>query len=240
MCFKKILLFKFVFLLILTFKLDLHASEKSTYNFSWLDPDKEVYVLQNRKYRKAGRFHVGIGGLKTLGQPFVDAYALQGRGGFFLFEEWGMELLYSKNYGDENAIFQSVKNPGGSGSTPFRRITDEYVGGMVLWSPFYAKVNTFNKIIYVDWIIGIGAAQLTETNNREAFDDQSNAQEIQEKHLGVMWGMGLKFYINRYFSIKADLLGIHYRARRALTTATVDDLDWYDNYDLGASILFDF
>ena len=31
------------------------AADDDEYNFSWLDPDKKIYVLQNRKYRKAGR-----------------------------------------------------------------------------------------------------------------------------------------------------------------------------------------
>jgi hypothetical protein len=30
----------------------IYSSEGSTYSFDWLDPDKEVYVLQNRKFRK--------------------------------------------------------------------------------------------------------------------------------------------------------------------------------------------
>ena len=30
-------------------------SSDEEYNFKWLDPDKKVYVLQNRKYRKALR-----------------------------------------------------------------------------------------------------------------------------------------------------------------------------------------
>ena len=28
------------------------ANEKDIYEFSWLDPDKEVYVLQNRELKK--------------------------------------------------------------------------------------------------------------------------------------------------------------------------------------------
>ena len=29
-----------------------HAGEKSLYDFLWLDPDKKVYVLQNKIYKK--------------------------------------------------------------------------------------------------------------------------------------------------------------------------------------------
>ncbi len=39
--------------------LQLVASEKNVYDFSWLDQDKEVYVLQNRKFRKKNKLYVG-------------------------------------------------------------------------------------------------------------------------------------------------------------------------------------
>ena len=78
----------------------------------------------------------------------------------------GIELLYSKNSGKENDTAKAVRNSGGAGSIPFRRIVDQYYGAYFLWSPFYAKINTFNKIIYLDWILGVGYANMSETNNR--------------------------------------------------------------------------
>ena len=73
---------------------------------------------------------------------------MQARFGFFFTEELGVEFLYSKNSGKENDTAQSVRRgPDGSGTIPFRRIIDQYYGAYFLWSPFYAKVNTFNKII---------------------------------------------------------------------------------------------
>src|SRR4051794_4020142 len=37
-------------------------SPGSDYNFSWLDPDKKVYVLQNRKFLKAKHFIFSVTG----------------------------------------------------------------------------------------------------------------------------------------------------------------------------------
>src|SRR3989338_11308296 len=104
------------------------AGENSTYSFSWLDPDKEVYVLQNRKFRKNGNFMMSAGGGMTLSGAFVDAKHLQGRAGYFFKEEWGLEGLYSHNQGKENSTANSVRNEGNSGSAPFRRIVKNYYG----------------------------------------------------------------------------------------------------------------
>ena len=60
-----------------------HAGENSHYDFSWLDPDKEIFVLQNRTYQKDGNFYVNVGGGFTASGAFVDSLNVQGRFGFF-------------------------------------------------------------------------------------------------------------------------------------------------------------
>ena len=154
----------------LLLSLNLHASEKDIYEFSWLDPDKEVYVLQNRKFRKAEHLYVNLGAGITTSGAFVDSTSIQGRAGYFISEDWGIEVLYAKNNGKENDNFKAVRaTSNGTGSTPFRRIVESYTGGMIVWSPFYSKINTFNKIVYMDWIFGLGVAQLQEHNNKTFF-----------------------------------------------------------------------
>lgn len=199
----------------------LKASEKDIYEFSWLDPDKEVYVLQNRKFRKVNHLHLNLGGGITTSGAFVDAKAIQGRAGYFFTEDFGFEGLYSKNSGKENDTALGVRNPGGAGSKPFRRIVDSYMGAMVLWSPFYSKINTFNKIIYMDWIFGLGYAQLKEHNNKlELPSGASDTTQTFETHSGLVWDVGMKFYIDESFSIRSDLTAIHYSANKITTSGT--------------------
>lgn len=215
------------------------ASEKDIYEFSWLDPDKEVYVLQNRKFRKAGHVHVNAGGGITTSGAFVTSTAIQGRVGYFISEDFGLEGLYSKNKGKENDTAKGVRSSGpqGTGTTPFRRIVDNYWGVMALWSPFYSKINTFNKIVYMDWIFGVGYSQLKEKNNKLAFQSAALAnQETLESHSGVIWEAGLKFYLDQSFSIRADLTSILYSANNIATTGT----SLKTNYDATLSLGYSF
>ncbi|MCK5073267.1 MAG: outer membrane beta-barrel domain-containing protein [Bacteriovoracaceae bacterium] len=215
----------------------IRADEGSIYNFSWLDPDKEVYVLQNRKYRKVSRAHINLGYAHTLSGAFIDAHGLQGRAGFFFTENWGFEGIYSKQSGKENETAASVRNVGGTGSVPFRRITESYMGAMLLWSPFYAKINTFNKIVYMDWIIGIGYATLEEKNNREELDRTViNYVPKSETHGSIMWDMAFKFYFSENWHTRIDLTAIHYKAQKATTTSTAADQTWFSNFDLVVSL----
>ena len=85
------------------------SSESDIYDFTWLDPDKEVYVLQNRKFRKSGRLYINAGGGMTTSGAFINASNIQFRGGFFFKEDWGLEGVYSLNSGKENETAKSVR-----------------------------------------------------------------------------------------------------------------------------------
>ena len=237
MCIKKIKIPIYLFCLLFLFSEENIAGEKSTYNFRWLDQDKEVYVLQNRKFRKDKRLHLSAGyGFTTTG-AFVDATSLQGRFGFFFTEEIGLELMYAKNSGEENDTFKSVQNDGKTGSTPFKREVDNYMAAMFVWSPFYAKINTFNKIVYVDWMLGAGYAQLTEINNRNSvISGNVNNLEVKETHDSIVWFTGLKFYLTNTFHLRLDLTGNHYQAKKALAVESSDNKKYYNNYDLTLAI----
>lgn len=219
-----------------------YAGEDNVYSFSWLDPDKEVYVLQNRKFRKKGRVNVAAAYGMTTSGAFVDANTIQGRIGFFPLEEWGFEFLYATNSGEENEVAAAVRNEGGTGVIPFRRKVDNYIGGMLMWSPFYMKINTFNTILYVDWMIGLGYAKLTETNNKnEVINNQSGLSDTTESHGGILWGTALKFYITRLISVRADLSAVHYEASKILLSNTDESKGvWYSNYDLSLGIGLNF
>lgn len=216
------------------------SGEKDIYEFSWLDPDKEVYVLQNRKFRKKSSFYVTLGGGITTSGAFVDSTAIQGRLGYFFSEEFGAEGIYSKNSGKENETAKGVRTSGGggTGTTPFRRIVQNYSGAMLLWSPFYSKINTFNSIVYVDWIFGLGYAQLTEKNNKQRFLQGQIAEgvETEEKHSGAIWQATMKFYLGESYSIRADLTAIHYSADNVATTGS----SYKSNFDATVSLGYTF
>ena len=225
--------------LLSVFSISSIASEKDMYNFSWLDPDKEVYVLQNRKYRKVNRLHINLGfGITTSG-AFVDAKTFQGRAGYFFKENWGVEFVYARNSGEENGTAALLRSDGRS--VPFRRIVDNYFGGMVMWSPFYSKINTFNKIIYVDWLFGLGAAKLTETNNLSEFKTTGGSNTINTlDHSGLMWDVGMKIYLTKNFEFRLDVTTIHYKANRATRTNQEGESVYNTNWDIAGSIGYTF
>lgn len=211
------------------------AAEGDTYDFSWLDTDKEVFVLQNRKYRKVGKMFFSLGGGITTSGAFVDSNVVQLRSGYFVKEAVGFEYVYSFAKGKENTVAKDVRNLGAAGSIPFRRIVENYMGGMLVWTPFYGKVNTFNKIIYTDWTFGIGYAAIKEKNNRKevlAIGPPSTRTKPEvNSHGGLMWNFGVKIYFSEMFDIRTDLTTIHYRAKKPSASDNAKKLT-YSNWDV--------
>ncbi|MBF0312616.1 MAG: outer membrane beta-barrel domain-containing protein [Oligoflexia bacterium] len=210
------------------------ASEQSYYEFKWLDPDKAVYVLQNRKYRKKGHFHLNAGGGMSVADAYLTASNLQARAGFFFLEDIGAEAIYGRNFASENDNAASVKS---AGAIPFYRKIESYMGGLLLWSPFYSKMNTFNKIMYYDILLGLGAATISEENNRNHLVDGHTLRPLTtESHTAIMWNVGSQFYLSEAFRVRLDLLGQHYKAQSALKASPTSSESWYSHYDLTLSL----
>ena len=233
---KKILFSVVLFFII---SLQLIAGESSTYDFSWLDPDKEVYVLQNKVYRRKLRFYGNIGGGITTSGPFVETTVLQGRTGIFFTEDFGIEFLYSSQRNTNNDYELSVRM---AGAVPFTRTVSNYYGGLLLWSPFYAKLNVFNFILYTDVLFGAGAAKLEDKNNKAEYGNTSDKTIISETHSAAMWDVGLRIYLFKHMDLRFDVIGTHYKAefpdRFQGGSSAQYPSQTYNNYDVVASLGF--
>jgi outer membrane beta-barrel protein len=227
-------------LLIFNFQIkESFASTTDAYDFSWLDPGKKIFVLQNRRFRKNNKIHLSVGSGFTTSGAFVDSFNLSGRGSYYFTEEFGVEILYSKNNGKENSTAESVRNPGGSGSIPFRRIVDEYYGAYLSWSPFYSKINTFNQIIYLDILFNLGVVSMQESSNVQeiSIGGAGNFEDTVESRTALSWDVGWKVYLSDYMDLRLDILALHYQANSALgVVSDTDDQNWYSHYDLSLSL----
>jgi outer membrane beta-barrel protein len=219
------------------------ASEKSLYSFSWLDGDKEIYVLQNRKFRKNGNLYIGATAAYNLSQDFLDAYGGTFRAGYFFTEDWGVEFLYGKNSSTQNDTAKGVKE---QGAYPFYREIDSFMGAMIIWSPFYSKINTFNQIFYFDWMFGLGAGNITTKDNRKLFNStapQSERNQLtQESNVGAIWNTGFRFYLSENWSLRLDITGTTYQADKTRSDGATKSSakKIFTNYDLGLGLNYAF
>lgn len=134
------------------------------YDFTWLDKDQTIYVLQNRKFKKAKKFELDLLGGLDLSAPWHTIYYVSGQGTYYLNEEWGIGALYNHAFIQDSSATQQL----GIQQTikPLSRRTDRYTTVFGSWIPFYAKVNTFNKILYIDWGASVGPGYVWTTADR--------------------------------------------------------------------------
>ena len=235
-------MFKKVFLLLCVFLISgvVVASEKSLYEFSWLDKDKEIYVLQNRKFRKVGKVYIGGDGVKTISGAFIDSYGGSLRAGYFFSEDWGIEGVFGKNSGSKNDTAKGVED---QTSKAFYRKVDTYMGAMAMWSPFYSKINTFNKVFYYDWMFGLGLASIKILDNRNELDTPPSNTLTSSNALGVMWNTGLRVYISETWSLRIDITGLHAKPKKENLVSSGNSVttnSLFSNYDLGIGLNYAF
>jgi outer membrane beta-barrel protein len=210
---------------------------RDDYDFSWLDPEKKIYVVQNRKYTKAQRLELATGYGVGMGETYRTQRTWSVRGIFYLSEHFGVSAFMLNNTNTENDTFTQMKIIGTS-VIPTVRDTDRYVGGSVIWLPFYGKVNMFNQILYIDWHFeaGLGtAATEIDLNTRAAGQPVINSASFT----GFHWGSGWKFFINRNWGARLDFLSTYYKAPNGLRgTLDGSEEQSYDNYYLTLGVSY--
>lgn len=217
------------------------ASESSVYDFSWLDKDKEVYVLQNRKFRKNKKLYVGGLWGRQVNGAFIDSSEFSVHGGFFFKEEWGVEIGYTQADGQTNKTEEGVSE---QGAQAFYRKVDTLTSAMVIWAPFYAKINTFNKIFYYDWMFGLGAANVTTKDNRLAFGSGGTSDELtEESNTAPTWMTNFRFYISEGWSAELRVEGLHINADVARQDSGANESTekrWTHYYDFKLGLNYTF
>ncbi|ATH07616.1 hypothetical protein BIY24_06550 [Halobacteriovorax marinus] len=187
------------------------ADESDLYKFLWLDPDKKVYVLQNKLYKKKNTIYAQLGYLSSLSGEYQDTSGINFRTGYYLNEEWAIEGFYNSYSNKNNEAYENLQRI--NQSVPFiRRLTSSY-GIMGVWSPFYGKINTFNKIIYFDWSFGLGVAKIdTESNKDTVSDPNLSSTFTSESYTGAVAKTGLRVHASKNWFIGIDLQRTMYKA----------------------------
>ncbi len=199
-----------IFLFIL-FMPKVHAAEDSLYEFHWLDPDKAVYVLQNKTHTNEHKFFAEAGYVKSLTAQFQDTQGVILSAGYNWHEEWGIEVLYLNYSNQDNSAFRTVRYV--SNVEPFVRRHTQTLGTGVIWSPFYGKINTFNQIVYFTWNFSAGLAQVTTQNNLSTVTIVNVPSKYKTESTGGAYIKSLiKFNLSQVWSVGVGYLGTMYKA----------------------------
>ncbi|MDC1174808.1 outer membrane beta-barrel domain-containing protein, partial [Bacteriovoracaceae bacterium] len=174
-----------------------HAAEEDLYDFLWLDPDKKVYVLQNKVYKKKRKTYADIGYIMGINNAYQDTTGGKFNVGHYLTEEWAIEGTFSSYSNQDNDNYNNLNRI--NGSVPFVRRSKSLMGINAVWSPFYGKINTFNKIIYFDWSFGLGLGQLEYESNKDTVSNAAAAADnyTTEKTTAIITKTNVKVHATK-------------------------------------------
>lgn len=211
------------------------AAETSTegqgeYNFNWLDPEKKIYVLQNRRYLKEGRPMVTLMGGTGFSNPYRTTFNADARAAFYISEAWGIEAFYTYTGNSANANFTALQGTGSNILPVIREIHSQY-GGMVHWVPWYAKINVFNQILYFDWYFAGGAGGINYGMfNSSSTGTGGNPNEVTKSDFALFFGTGHLYHLNERFLVRLDFTSAFYNAP---VFGTGGASNWYTNLNFG-------
>lgn len=206
-----------------------HAAEtEGEYDFSWLDPEKKIYVVQNRKYNKAGKFEVSLAGGMGPGKSFRNVWFGMPRASFYFSETFGVSGFFGIVQHEADAVFDNLRTL--TSVVPSVRDINNFFGGTVVWVPFYAKINVFNTILYIDWHVEAGAGMI---NSEIDLNTSRNGAAIleEESFVGFFWGTGQKYFFTRTWAVRLDVFAAYYNAPIAVNGSTAgQDSELEDQY----------
>lgn len=175
------------------------SSQESLYDFLWLDPDKKVYVLQNKQYFKKNKYYIDLGYLRGLSSQFSDSSGGVLSGSYYFTDQWGVEFSYYHYKNKFNDDYKNVRNI--NDTEPFvRELTSSLVAALK-WSPFYGKINTFNKIIYFDLILSLGLSSLNTRANLDISDTNTNVPFEDENSIAGFSKVEVKAYVSKTWNL---------------------------------------
>lgn len=204
------------------------SGEESEYNFNWLDPEKKIYVLQNRKYLKKDRAMVSVLAGPGISNAYRNTGALSGRLGYY-FSEWlGLEAFHTMMSNSENKTFEQLRFAT-TNIVPVVREIRSQTGVVVNYVPWYAKINVFNSILYFDWYFSGGAGVLNSQLDRRT-NASLSTDFVDQNFTSVFLGTGQMFHLSQHFTVRLDATGAFYRAP---VYGTSGEKTWFSNYLFG-------
>ncbi len=211
-------------------------SASDEYSFSWLDKDKKIYVLQNRRYTKAGRLLLSASGGVGSSNPYRDVQYVEPRLAVFFSEAFGVEAFYSKTFNSSNAAFQALE---AESVQPFVRDINSQAGVLLHWVPWYAKINVFNKVLYFDWGFEAGVSKLDATVRYRFGSDLETdpVRQSDDDKIALLVGSTQQFFLNHDWSIRLDVLGAFYRGTYKVSgDAVSSDQVLFSNFQYGIGL----
>jgi outer membrane beta-barrel protein len=204
------------------------SPDSDTYNFNWLDPEKKIYVLQNRRFLKAQHVELSLMAGPGSGNAYRSVFNIDPRLTYYFSEDWGLEAFYTNSFNTPNSNASSLQQVSPN-TPPFIREIHHEVGAMFQWIPWYAKINVFNSILYFDWYFALGGGEISSQTNfvPNSGTLSTNPTTTNESLFAINWGTGQLYHLDQHWDVRLDMTSAIYHGQND----QAGDKSWFSNYN---------
>jgi outer membrane beta-barrel protein len=165
------------------------AKVENLSDLSRLSPFSEVSVIERKFLPKTGRFEGFLGINYLTNDPWYWGLGTNIRLGYFVTEDWGVELNYAMLSNSEKGAIKELHS-NHAVATSSLVTTKSYLGADVRWTPIYGKLSIFNqKIIHFDMYFsgGIGNSGTSDSQSVSTIHLGVGQMYALSKSMGVRW-----------------------------------------------------
>lgn len=190
-------------------KLDLQKLEDKY----WAAKDSDYGVIQNRTFSKTGKIYASLTYGPLINDPFAKAKATGLMLGYFLNEDFGIELSQISYSSSQNDTVTAYENQFG-GAKPDYNLVKSAKTISLTYTPFYAKMAFMNiGILYFDmgFTLGIGQTEYEiQKVNKDNLGTKSQANEMQSS-TNYELGFIQQLFISKNIAFRLDIKNTFYK-----------------------------
>jgi outer membrane beta-barrel protein len=163
----------------------------------WAPKDTKLSVVQNRMYKKQGRFAATAGWGPIINDSYSSGSGVNVSANYYFKESMGVEATYtSYNLYDNKMVDAFIKE---NGTVPDHTRQNSYFGASFNWIPVYAKLSLLDKkIIHFDMSFSPGIGMTEYTQRRIDGGTKKSAMTFS-------LDIAQHFFLTRNLAVRVDL-----------------------------------
>ena len=179
----------------------------------WAAKDSEYGVIQNRTFSKAGKVYSSLTYGPLINDPFAKAKATGLMIGYFLNEDFGLELSQFTYNSSQNDTVTAYETQFG-GAKPDYNLVKSTKTISLTYTPFYAKMAFMNiGILYFDmgFTLGIGQTEYEiQKVDKDMLGNKSQSNQIQTA-TNYEIGFTQQLFVNKNIAFRLDIKNSFYQ-----------------------------
>lgn len=179
----------------------------------WAAKDDEYGVIQNRTFSKTGKMYASLVYGPIINDPFAKGKASGAMLGYFINEDFGVELSLLTYGSAQNDTVSSYETQFGGAKPDFSLVKAANTLS-VTYTPFYAKMAFMNiGILYFDMGVTLGLGQTSYEIQKVNKDGSGNKTQANEMQTSGTYEIGFvqQLFINKNVAFRLDIKNSYYQ-----------------------------